>query len=207
MTTDDARRYDEQAVEERREGALTDAAAFYTCAGYRHFGAVRRLPPITGGLERDSDAIARGVESMLAGALCHRIAGDTSRTHDLAAITLRIVENFFDNESCYDDAAFDGLYAETAGDFAVVAGRDGAEAKYAEAITAYEQVQNHIGWSGEPVFGTRLDLLKELLDATGTDLSEETHRAVGYESLTRRAEFKRDQFPVLVEQVVDAGGW
>ncbi|WP_255191828.1 hypothetical protein [Natronobeatus ordinarius] len=100
-----------------------------------------------------------------------------------------------------------GFCHELRGDFRLVGDLGGHEDEYAIAAEQYETVENDLGWSSEPYIEDAIIVPVELADSVGFTLGEDERNRIMYLSLEDRIEYKRNQFPEIIDRVIENGNW
>ena len=207
----------EAAREFRRSGDLILAGGYYTASSHARFARswrfIRDDP-----LENISPGeIGYGVESLLAAALCYRLAGGMERCRTRCEQGIRFIEDANENEPGWHEGgthARAGLAHELIGDFRLYGDLGNHEEEYATARREYETVRAEypaespeIAWQAETEFAPTVSILIELARSTDYGLDEETATQIRDVSLIDRIEYKRDHYEAIIEEVLADGNW
>lgn len=88
-----------------------------------------------------------------------------------------------------------------------MAGLDGYKKSYERAAELYRGTSNPIGWQSESEFEFFMQPLVKFAHSVNYGLDDETEEAIRRRSLMDRIIYKRDHYPEIIEQVLQAGGW
>lgn len=205
----DPETYVTYARDRQRDDAADEAAAYYASAAFAWIGGYRRPPPEADDpeLRLDSSSFGRGFRDLVLAVVCDRIAKMPERGRNRAAQGIEIVDGFKDFEPYFNRPAEQGLCAETIGDLKAAAGLDSHNEAYETAYDYYDAVDNPMGWQAEPEFEILLHPLLGFVEQLSLELPEDVEEEIRRESLTARAEYKRNHFEKLIDGVVTEGGW
>lgn len=221
------REYAEAAREFRRSGDLILAGGYYTASSHARFA--RSWSFLTDDLKNDPreeispSEIGYGVESLLAAALCYRLAGEMDRCRTRCEQGIRLIDDINENEPGWFEGmgldegksnARSGLAHELIGDFRLYGDLGGHEEEYATARREYETVRAEYPveapetvWQAEPEFAPTVSILIELARSTDYGLDEETATQIRDRSLVDRIEYKSDHYEAIIEEVLADGNW
>ena len=146
------------------------------------------------------------ISDLLAGALCYRLAGATSRCRRHCEQGELTVRDLLD-EAVYTSDARIGLFHEIIGDFRLVGALGDHDEAYEVAAKRYETVDNDLGWSMEGGFEDAIQIPLELAESVGMGVDDDRRNELTYLSLDERIEFKRERYPEIVDAVLEAGNW
>ena len=96
-----------------------------------------------------------------------------------------------------------GWCYEVIGDLRILGGLDDAQESYEKAADCYADVENDIGWLGEPEFTIVLTGFFDLADAADHDVPRQKKSRITTESLAERIAYKREHVPDLVAAIAD----
>ncbi len=209
MTTEHG--YREAAVAALAEREYETAGDEYSRAGWARLAA-----PHDGRSPFDADErgwVGVAVQELLTGAIAYRVADRTERA------TRRCVESIAvarDLKTALDRPVQRACLTEIVADCRVVGGLEGADRAYRDAEEAYleagETVSEPARWATSPLFRAAAGPIKQV--ARGLADGE---IAIGWEELhgsdpsrpgpflSKRATYKRQRFPALLERVIEDG--
>jgi len=203
-------RYKKTAQELFEMGELEAAGKYYIAASNGSLMEFRRLPKKEENkFDNPSPRLQRfgsAMKYLLLGSLCFRLADQPARSRNHAKQGELCVENVLD-EGVYSTNAQIGFCQELIGDFRLIGDYSNYEDSYKKAATQYEMVDNQLGWSLEPDIEESIIVTMELADSVGVDISEDERNEIMYESLETRIEFKRGNYPKIIDSVIEAGTW
>lgn len=202
------RQYLEAAQTAREGGDLEAAGVYYVATARGHLMQSRQLPDETDaedGLSVGYSWFGLGIARYLKGALCFRLADAQQRCRyhcqQGAAIAADAREEF------YTYPAEVGLSYEMVGDFRLVAGQNDYDDAYAAAAERYAPVENDLTWQMEDGFDDLSYLMLVLAASVGMAPDDELRDAIARTSLDERIAYKREQYPEVIDAVVEAGNW
>ncbi|MFC7079371.1 hypothetical protein [Halorussus caseinilyticus] len=192
----------EAANQHRRAGRFSEAGDDYTLAAYHRLGEgqVTREP-----LEDGQTDVARGLCNLLSAVVCYRLGGEPERAANRAEQGELIATDIREYVAAYEPQR--GLMDEYVGDFRLLGGLPEFDGAYRDAQAVYADTSNQIGWQAEPEFEVNMTLFLELARAADHDIERTKKAAIKTESLVERIRYKRDAFPGIVADVVEAGDW
>lgn len=202
------------AQEQRNSGAFDNAGVYYTAAAHGWFMRFRRLPedlPDKCSVPATSPKyLGRGVQDLLAGALCFRLADAPNRCRNHCKQGLLFLEDLLEHDELVqesDEQPRIGLLHEMIGDLRLFGDLNTHDNAYAVAEEYYENVDSQRGWQAEPEFDSLVRILVELAESADCNFEEKTKRRILHDSLTARIEFKREHYPTIIENVLTDGNW
>lgn len=202
------------AQEQRNKGAFDDAGRYYTAAAHGWFMRFRSLPedlPDSYSVPASSPKyLGRGVQDILASALCFRLADAPDRCQNRCEQGLLFVNDLLDHQELVqesDEQPRIGLLHEMVGDLRLFGDLEGHDDAYRTAQEYYEGVSSQRGWQSEPEFDSQIRTLVELAKSADYGLEKGTERKILHESLTARIEYKREHYPTIIQEVLTDGTW
>jgi hypothetical protein len=214
--------YEHFAREHRQSGNLTTAGLYYVATAHGNFMRFRRLPSTTNdnSTEDTADngtpgsprlrwptALGISVVYMTAGGLCFRLADAMDRSHTCCTQGTLFLQDILDHESADIASPQIGLYHEMIGDLRLVGGLGDHDAAYERAHERYRTADSDLGWSMEDDFDDVMQFVLELADSVDYGISEETWEQIYRLSLEERITFKRDNYPTIINRVLEDGNW
>lgn len=200
---------------DRRDAAIThlidraydDAGEAYTLAAYVEWAGAGGHPSDVFDPE-GRGYVADGLQYLLTGALCTRLAGHDDRGENRAHEARLVATDQRDHvrEHPVERAAF----AEFVGDALVIGDAGDAEGAYDRAAAAYKAAapDDPIEWATRPPLAAATDLLQHCSRNTSREVAwDDLHGADpnGEKYLAHRARYKKRVFPAVVASVLDAG--
>ena len=209
--TQTIREYKTYARTKRRAGDLETAGTYYVAAARGSLMQFRRLPDDPADPDADqpdpkSYQFGFAISDLLVGALCYRLAGSIDRCRRHCEQGDSIVSDLRE-ERVYTSDARIGLLYEIRGDFRLIGELDDFDADYVRAANRYERVENDLGWSMEGGFEDVVQIPLELAESVGMGVDESRRTEIMYESLEERIEYKRRNYPEIIDAVVESGSW
>ncbi|MEY7849043.1 hypothetical protein AB7C87_07535 [Natrarchaeobius sp. A-rgal3] len=202
------RKHAEYARELRQEGDLSLAGEHYTSSAYGYLMRFRKVD------RNEPEALAppmfgKFATNLFLGALCHRIAGDLERSNNQCKVAIFLIKDIRDHVPRFSGRSGIpmGLCHELIGDFRLLGGFDSHDIPYQEAKQVYSRTDNDRQWSAEPEFEIQMMLFIDLAESVGFDFSEEEKEEIQYLSLEKRIQYKRNNFSLIIDQVIEAGNW
>lgn len=83
----------------------------------------------------------------------------------------------------------------------------GHDEEYALAAEQYEPIENNLGWSSEAYIEDGIIVPVELAGSVGFTLEEDERNQIMYLSLKDQIEYKRNQFPEIIDRVIEDDNW
>lgn len=215
--------YERFAQEQRQEGNLPLAGAYYIAAAHGHFMRFRRQPssiddkslkeimekedPLTSPRFHWPTGIGGGIRYLIAGGLCFRLVNERDRCQTCCKQGILFLQDILDHESADMELPTIGLYHEMIGDLRLVGLLGEYEASYDAAYKRYRDADSDLGWSMEDDFDDLMLTVLQLAESVEYEISTETREQVYRTSLEERIRFKRNHYPQIIERVVEAGNW
>lgn len=207
-------RYAMTAQEHREKGQLSDAGTYYTAAAHGWLMRFQRLPedlPESYDVPAQSPKyLGRGVQDILAAALCFRLANLPERSKNRCRQGLLFVKDVLDYGGIGEETEGHpriGLLHEMTGDLYLLGELNGYDDSYEVAEEKYSDINTQRSWQSEPEFDSLIRFVIELAESTNYKLDEQTKRQILHESLTTRIRYKREHFPSIVAKVLEDGTW
>lgn len=198
------------AQEKRNNGKFTDAGNYYTAAANGWFMRFWYLPedlPESNDIPANSiKYLARGVQDMLAAALCFRLTDSLDRYRNRCKQGVLFVEDIIEYDGLNETPRV-GLLHEMIGDLKLFGEFDGYDDYYLRAAKQYSNVDSHRGWQAEPEFDSLIRTVVELAKSTNYGLDNRTEEKILHDSLTARIKYKREHFPSIVAEILEDGTW
>lgn len=189
------------ALQHRRRQEFVKAGDFYTNAGHR--GYVKSLP--------DSPFFGAGLVNLQRAALCYALAGRTdcrtNRCRQGVLIAEDMVDRVFDTDPDYwVDRARRGIWYEHIGDFRVIGEFGSPDEAYDRAIDVYRAGGNPDTFYAEQEQYPVMEHFIDVASAVGGD-SEPIDTSRNDLTFVDWVERKREEYPTLVDQLIEYGEW
>lgn len=218
------REYKHFAQKQRQQGNLTTAGAYYVSTAHGNLMRFRRQPswiddkPIEDTIDDDKSllssswfrwptALGRGIKYMTAGGLCFRLANAMDRCQACCTQGTQFLQDVLDHEGTDIESTRVGLYHEMIGDLRLVGQLGDHKASYDAAYERYRTAEHDLGWSMEDDFDDMMLYVLELADSVDYGISEDTWEQIYRLSLEERIQFKREEYPHIIERVIEDGNW
>lgn len=212
MSTSKPLRHKKFAQRCRKNGDLERAAIYYHSAANGWLMQSRKLPDELPESEKDvylaSSDFGWGIKCWLASGLCFRLADKDGRATNRCQQAILYVCDLLKHEPQFQPERrkpIKGLCHEIIGDFRVVGTIDGVNRAYDQAERIYDEVSNPVQWQSEDDFHAVITVSLELAESVGYNIPNRTEIEIN--SLASRIDFKQDDFPIILNKVLDAGNW
>lgn len=204
------REYSEFAEKLRLDGRYSTAGKYYASSAYGYLMKYRKLNENKADEEISPTKIGYFSRNLLLGALCHRIAGNESRSELYCRQGILVITDILNHDPAFETPEPGpprGLCYEIIGDFELVAERDSYVDSYGEAEKYYKTANDDRAWAAEPEFEIVILTMINLADGVDYGIPDETRGTIQHLSLTERITYKLENFRAVVKQVVESGGW
>jgi hypothetical protein len=214
MTHSLPQRYAIVAQEQRDRKRFNNAGVYYTAAAHGWFMRFRCLPedlPDSYNAPANSAKyLGRGVQDMLAAALCFRLENSLDQCQNRCKQGLLFIEDLLNHDGFaqeIDEKPRIGLLYEMIGDLRLFGEFEDYDDAYLTAKDHYGGVNSQRGWQSEPEFDSLIRTLVELAKSTDYGLDERTEKQILHKSLLDRIEYKRKHYPSIIQEVLTDGTW
>lgn len=215
--------YKDFAREQRQQGNLTVAGAYYVSTAHGYLMRFRRKPswgnddsmedhigeeePLSSSWFRRSTGLGPGMRYMIAGGLCFRLGDAMERCRSCCRQGILFLQDVLDHEDTHMASPQIGIYHEMIGDLRLIGELGDHESSYESARERYRTSEHDLGWSMEDDFDDMMHYVLELADSVDYGISEDTWEQIYRLSLEERIRFKREEFPQIIEHVIEDGNW
>lgn len=204
-------RYGSVARDLRRDGEYNEAATYYVAKAHGELMRFRRIPEEYSeqAVQLSSPFTSRfghAMQDLVLGVLCFRIGASVQRCQNHAMQGCLVVDDILE-EDVYTASAQIGLCHEIKGDLQLLARNQDFDESYRHAENYYRDVDSPLGWQMEDEFDEFSLLLVELGKSADFEFEPGTVEKIRRLSLRDRIEFRRNHFPIIIEEIVEAGHW
>lgn len=215
--------YEDFARDQRQSGNLTIAGVYYVATAHGNFMRFRRQPstiddesmkdiidekePLNSSRFRWSTGLGRAITAMIAGGLCFRLADAMDRCQSCCRQGTLFLQDVLTHEGTHMASPQIGLYHEMIGDLRLVGQLGDHEASYDAAYERYRNAEHDLGWSMEDDFDDMMQYVLELADSAEYGISEDTWEQIYRLSLEERIQFKREEYPHIIDRVIENDNW
>lgn len=200
---DAAREHRREADSHRRDGDFLTAGDYYMLGAYARFAT---------GVPHLSDGI--GLQYVLRAGTCYRLGGRLDRCRNVCEQGILRAEDRIDRvfsrpePEYFVDRAARGIWHEYIGDFRVLAELEANDEAYDDAVTIYEEAGDPDLNSAETRIRGNISYFHDLAAGVSDEAVAQLEEHTGYgTTFTEWVAFKRDQYPVLIEKLLERGSW
>jgi len=190
------------AEELREQGEFSKAGHHYTAAAYLRLGKGKYAADC---LNNNMVDVSIGFRNLFAAALCYRLADQLERSQIRCQQGISLAEEM--REYVFDYEMQKGVMYEYIGDFRLIGNLDNWKEAYTKAAHYYDGCENIIGWTAECEFDQNITFALGLARSVDYGIGRREKEQLKYESLRMRIDFKKNDYPEIIDNLISSGRW